>query len=135
MRAWPDLHASGWLETLLDVARERDYWAYLFDRSHRMGDAGSWDYAWQFACWRAGGLAAHPAVNLVTNIGFGADATHCTDPRHIGANVPSAPMAFPLRHPENVERDARADTALEAVLFSGQLGRLMTRLGARTRRS
>jgi hypothetical protein len=74
-------------------------------------------------------------TNLVTNIGFRADGTHATDPRQPGANVPTTPMRFPLRHPADVRRDEAADAALEDAMFSGHLGRLVTRLRARTQPS
>jgi hypothetical protein len=133
MSAWPALRDRGWLTTVLPERREREYWAYLFDRNCRLGRAGSWDYAWQLTCWMEGGLTIHPAVNLVTNIGFRPDGTHARDARQTGANIASAAMGFPMRHPSEVERDADADAALEAAMFSGQLNRLMRHLRDRTR--
>lgn len=133
MSAWPALRDDRWLETVLSERHEREYWTYLFDRNYRLAGAGSWDYAWQLACWRAGGLAIHPAVNLVTNVGFRPDGTHGKDPRQVGANAASAAMAFPLRHPADLARDVEADAALETAMFSGHLARLMRHLGNRAR--
>lgn len=134
MHDWPRLHAERWLDRRLESGREREYWSYLFDRDFHLGAMANWDYAWQFACWQADALAIHPTHNLVSNIGFGADATHCTDPRHVGASVPTRPMAFPLTHPPAVVRDVEADRALEERLFSGQLGRLLANVRRRIRR-
>jgi hypothetical protein len=133
MRRWPALREQEWLATMLSERREREYWTYLFDRNFQLGRAGSWDYAWQLSCWVERGLAIHPAVNLVTNIGFRPDGTHARDARQTGANVPSLAMTFPLRHPSVVERDADADASLEAAMFSGHLDRLMRHLRDRTR--
>jgi hypothetical protein len=38
--------------------------------------AYTWDYQWQLQVIKARGRCIHPYQNLVTNIGFGADATH-----------------------------------------------------------
>jgi hypothetical protein len=38
----------------------------------------TWDYPWTASVWFHGGLTVTPNVNLVSNIGFGPDATHTT---------------------------------------------------------
>ena len=42
------------------------------------GTPDSWAYRWTFACLANGGLTTLPNRNLVTNNGFGEDATHTT---------------------------------------------------------
>ena len=133
MSAWPGLKNDGWLATRLPDRRAREYWTYLFDRNKALGDAGSWDYAWQCSSWIADGLSIQPRVNLVTNIGFGPDGTHGTHPGQQGANTPAFPIPFPLVHPTVVAADTAADDALEHLLFGGQLQRLLDRIGARVR--
>jgi hypothetical protein len=39
-----------------------------------------WDYQWDYSRWTNNGLAIVPNVNLVENIGFGAQATHTAIP-------------------------------------------------------
>jgi len=90
----------------------------------RLGDAGEsryfvencapgsgqviWDYAWAFAQIARGLLTVIPSVSLVANIGFGAGATHTTR-RPVAALEETEPMAFPLRPPPSVTRDALYD--------------------------
>jgi hypothetical protein len=38
-----------------------------------------WDSLWQYTIWHAGGMSILPNKNLVTNIGFGKDATNTKD--------------------------------------------------------
>jgi hypothetical protein len=52
-------------------------WVTAFDQI-RFGRVDTWDYQWAFTCWKHGGYAVIPPRNLVTNVGFGADATHTT---------------------------------------------------------
>lgn len=66
-----------------------------------------WDYCWWISCMGAGGLCAVPRVNLITNEGFGADATHTQKKGNYQGEV--FPMDFPLRYPKRVERDRRFD--------------------------
>jgi hypothetical protein len=105
---WPELRESGWLEGLLRDRAARRFWREVFDRDHR-GEIDTWDFAWTFACWAQRGLTAQPAVNLVTNIGFGADATHTTNAASPLANVPAREIAFPLVHPAAVASDTALD--------------------------
>lgn len=44
----------------------------------------------------------------MSNIGFGAEATHTTGPSHLAAR-PAATLPFPLRHPLIVQADLSAD--------------------------
>ena len=46
-----------------------------------------------------GGLCINPAINLVTNIGFGPEAVSAKNPHDRLANIPTQSMSFPLQHP------------------------------------
>lgn len=119
-------------EEILGSERAVAYWQHLFDRTYGEGDA--WDRAWLFAGWLSGGLHAIPAVNLVSNVGFRADATN-TRPRlgSLLAELPAVPIGFPLEHPSAVERDREADERTERVLFSGVISQLFERVRAARR--
>ncbi|HSR32047.1 MAG TPA: hypothetical protein VLY63_15905 [Anaerolineae bacterium] len=73
------------------------------------GQAKTWAYQWLLTLEKQRGAAIVPNVNLVTNIGFGADATH-TKTLERYSMLPSQAMRFPLRHPRNVTLDRAADT-------------------------
>lgn len=60
------------------TAVERGFWRYNF-RSSGSGAFNTWDYQWNYACWRNAGLSVVPRVNLVENIGFGPSGTHITE--------------------------------------------------------
>jgi hypothetical protein len=83
------------------------YWSDIFDQVHK-GQIDSWAYPWTFSCWSQGGLTILPETNLVSNIGFGAEATH-TRGRTSKASLPAQEMKFPLRHPPFIIRDTTAD--------------------------
>lgn len=66
-----------------------------------------WDYLWWISCMGAGGLCAVPKVNLITNEGFGEDATHTQEQGDYQGEV--FPMDFPLVFPKQVVRDRNFD--------------------------
>jgi hypothetical protein len=95
--------------------RVKDVFAYeelyksridAYDGTYR-GLIDTWDYQWSFARAVQSGLSVVPAVNLVTNIGFGPDATHTRGNHATFQNVAAQPMKFPIRfHPYvAVDRD------------------------------
>jgi hypothetical protein len=128
MRGWPSARANGWLSSTLDPVIDARYWTYIFETNWAAGDAGHWDHTWLYTLWRHDRLAVHPAVNLVTNIGFDAESTHTRLTDSVAAHLPTTPMPFPLRHPVDVAVDADADRALDRRMFSGTIASLFARL-------
>lgn len=108
MRDWPAVRDSPWLEAHLGDRAVAAVFRRIFDNVHA-GRVDTWDSQWTYAVWRQGGLTALPSGNLVTNVGFGADATHTKADQSIYSRLPTVPMRFPLRHPEEVEPHAEAD--------------------------
>jgi hypothetical protein len=110
MKTWPADRESAWLRDLLIEDEVRATYRRAFDAVHE-GKVDTWDAQWQLAVWRSRGLVALPSVNLVSNLGFGESATHTKKADSPDANLPTAAMQFPLRHPPEIRRDAAADLA------------------------
>jgi hypothetical protein len=77
-----------------------------------------WDKQWLLAVKKSDGLAILPNVNLVSNIGFGGEATHTQEPSEF-ANIAAHEMKFPLIHPKKIKRDKAADYYTYTHLFGG----------------
>jgi len=88
----------------------------LLDRVKR-GEIDTWDYQWTACVWYHGGLTATPNVNLVTNIGFGPDATH-TVTSGDEEGLPIYPLGE-LTHPKKVEQNVSADRHVFNHNFGG----------------
>lgn len=116
MSRWPEMRTNGWLERFADGRASARYWTEIFD-AVRAGKIDTWDYQWVFACWAQGAFTALPAVNLVSNIGFHADATH-TKGGGPFANMETRELTFPLQHPADVCRDAEADAFTQRTMFA-----------------
>jgi hypothetical protein len=52
-----------------------NYWISIY-RDVQLGNIDTWDYQWNFAIHKANGLSIIPSQNLVSNLGFGPNATH-----------------------------------------------------------
>ncbi len=105
--AWPRVRDEGRLIDLVGSAEEAKYWSKIFERVYR-GEIDTWDYQWLFANWLQGRLNILPAVNLISNIGFGSGATHTTGGGEL-ANMAVESISFPLLHPLGFVRNVRAD--------------------------
>lgn len=104
---WPDYKKSSawkafWPNTLI-----RLYWTIIFDRVFD-GKIVTWDYPWTASVWRNNGLTVIPNVNLVSNIGFGPDATHTKTIDSLTANMVVAPMGS-TDDPTAISNDSEAD--------------------------
>lgn len=127
MSLWPAARDAGLLETMFADRAYVRWWSEIFDRVHA-GEIDTWDYQWVFACWAQRALSVMPATNLISNIGFGPEATH-TRRATAGADLPTAPMRFPLQHPPFTIRDACADSYSQRTVLRapGPLGRALRR--------
>lgn len=111
MALWPQIRDEGRMEDLFSNRSLVPFWREIFDRVHR-GEIDTWDHQFTFCCMLHHGLCIFPAVNLVSNIGFGADATHTRGNSKL-SEVPTGVMQFPLRHPSHMIRDVRSDRLTE----------------------
>jgi hypothetical protein len=120
MSRWPEARMKGYLKEIFDDRRVVEYWTNAFNRAFE-DQVDSWAYRWTLSTWLAGGLAILPAVNLVSNIGFGEGASH-TKGKGLLDSVPEKDITFPLIHPDNVVLDIDADRRTFEICFSQSLG-------------
>ena len=107
MQDWPQVRAEKCIAEHLDSQREYEFWRDIFDQQHANA-IDTWDFAWAYTCMKQGGLTILPNVNLVSNLGFGADATHTMDINSPLSNLPTESISR-LEHPETIERNNIAD--------------------------
>jgi len=71
--------------------------------------SNTWDYQWTYTIWLNKGICIIPSKNLITNIGFGSEATHTFDVTSKFANVKRHEIKFPLKHPDLIIVNKQAD--------------------------
>jgi hypothetical protein len=133
LKLWPMLRNTSWLLDILGDPRIVAFWSEKFDMNYKLGiRVVGWDWPWLFACWANHGLSIMPSVNLVSNIGFGEDATHTKKPDR-RFNFPTAEMNFPLNHPLYMIRDTEAEVSvIEGLGLSLEPSDLYHRLRRKT---
>jgi hypothetical protein len=122
MAAWPALRESNWLLELWQDTSMVNYWRGIFDAAH-LGTINSWDYQWLFASWQHYHLNIVPNSNLISNIGFGENATHTREASNKLSNMKTASLNFPLKHPSQIVIDKEADRFTMQYVFNYLAGK------------
>lgn len=87
----------------------RTYWKAMMDEVYYPDETDIWDYQWSYAIWKNRSLCITPALNLISNVGFGPDATHTKWEPDAMNNMPRFELKFPLRHPSAIRANRKAD--------------------------
>lgn len=69
----------------------------------------TWDYQLALTIWKKDGINIVPQENLVTNIGYGRDATHTTQSSDPFSNIPLGRLRE-ITHPDKIEVHPAADS-------------------------
>jgi hypothetical protein len=127
---WPQIRDEGWLRDIFGKNNNVEkYWTRIFNSVYD-NEIESWAYRWTYSCWMQSGLTILPNVNLVTNIGFGDQATH-TRYKTSKADQPRFSIQFPLNYPPYIIRDVKADCFTEQDHYGISLTKAVKRLIAR----
>jgi hypothetical protein len=116
MSQWPERRAAGWLDRYLDNSKAVRFWTRVFDDTYE-GRNSSWAYRWTYSAWVNDAFTLIPAVNLISNIGFGDHATHNLNKKNRFAALPLEQMEFPLRHPPGLVHNETADAFTQKTMF------------------
>jgi hypothetical protein len=93
---------------------ERRYWRYVWNNSEEID---TWDTLWSYAVQSRGLSAVNPTRNLISNIGFGNEATYATDDPFGIAARPLEGMQFPLVHPRSTSNDTEIDARVSLLVY------------------
>lgn len=113
---WGTGRRLGFLSRHCATLDERLCWLDNFDRVADPAENTVWDYQWLFAMWRHGGVCLSPSGNLVSNVGFGGDATHTVE-QNENHDLETRPMAFPLAHPDTLAIDLGLQEAIRRRFY------------------
>ncbi len=125
-RAWkfyslrlPEWNAKSdefWLCNILIKPESVRYWKQAFDSAVHW-NVDTWDNQWFYAVWSQNGLAVMPNANLISNLGFGEDATHTGNRNSPWACHPHQELRLPLIHPVAPIPNRKADLFIETKVF------------------
>jgi len=106
MDGYQDFKIDNKVKQIFKSEEEQQYWIKIFDAVHN-GQIDTWDFQWFYTIWKCNGLCIVPNVNLISNIGFGKDATH-TKSKDNTANMKVGKLVE-LQHPKFVGINEEAD--------------------------
>lgn len=112
---WPTFRNNDGLTTWFANPQDRAGWTQRIDDvfSKRLD---TWDIQWAYACLRSGGVSLMSTNNLVSNLGFGAEATH-TRVWSSRAEMALRPLTGPTDHPQTLAFDPALEEDLQKRLY------------------
>ena len=118
IKFWPEWsNSKAWLNYMPDKVERKD-WKKIFDQVYA-GQIDSWAYPWTASTWYKNGLTATPNINLVSNIGFGDEATHTKLKNHKLSNRQTMELNH-ITHPKQIIIDKEADRFAFDYAFGGK---------------
>lgn len=106
------------LEKRFSNLEEKNYWRNIY-KNFRSGHYDTWDFQFLFKMWEKNGKCIIPNKNLVSNIGFGNNATHTTninDP----ASKKSLQQISKIIHPTTRDISKKADRFFFTSYLKGE---------------
>ena len=117
---FPETEREHWMQRIFTDPDVADRWEYKF-RQYYKHLINSWDGQWAFTVLVNHGLAINPKTNLITNIGFDAEATHLTTSVIVNnnplANISTSSLTMPLTHPSAFIVNTEADAYSQREVF------------------
>ncbi len=113
MKLFPEALETNFLNNIFSNPKHLLYWKNQFQRVFDDRNKTYWDYQWLLTRWIQNGLGIIPSVNLVSNIGFGVDATHTFGDDNPLANLDLKELTFPLKHPPFLIRNIELDNLIQ----------------------
>ena len=104
---WLNFYKLGLMNYIFEDSSEIEYWTKTLNAVFIHKTLDSWATVWGFSCWSQNGLTILPNKNLVSNIGFGNDATH-TSASNRFSNLATKSL-MDISHPPFVVRHKLAD--------------------------
>lgn len=125
-RVWDqyDVNISDWMDNkskLIDSVSEhkntRRFWSLVLQGVYDF-KIDTWDYQLSYIILKNHGKCIIPKYNLVSNIGFGPNATHTHDANDGLANRGAHNIKFPIAHPKNRSSNRVIDDFFDNNRFS-----------------
>jgi FkbM family methyltransferase len=119
MKIWDKPENRKKIRQAMNDRYQWNYREWLYNETY-LGNKDTWDYQWESYRLFHGQLSVIPAVNMIQNLGFGADATHTTQlTSHL--ILPAQEIPFPLVHNPNIVPDDSYDRLLRPPIPSSSM--------------
>jgi len=113
---FPEFKKNKYINNILKDSLAQKFWLSNFENVY-LGYIDTWDYQWCFTTWLNRGISVIPTVNLIANIGFGADATHTVDSHNKLSKMRTEDICRNLIHPESMIPNVIYDNLSSKYLY------------------
>lgn len=107
IKSFSQFKTNNTIAAILPDRKMQKHWLKLFQTVYDNA-LDTWDFQWVYTVWELKGMSIIPNENLVTNIGFGEEATHTRDSEHVLAENKSGSIKE-IIHPEKIKINEEAD--------------------------
>lgn len=108
MSDWDNSKPKAFLKAYNPNKKELKFWMSIFNQS-AADSIDNWDYQWTYHIWKSGGTCIVAAKNLVSNIGFGENATHTKNVHPLFSCREQIPLDNSFIHPNSLATLEMAD--------------------------
>lgn len=115
IETYPSFKANNRIADIFPQSTYQKMWMQKFEDLYNGKITTAWDYQWAYALMCNHGLAIIPNTNMITNIGFGEDATHTFINSPLAAK-PRTEMGE-ITHPQFIIPDTRATVWIMKFCF------------------
>ncbi len=119
IKDWPRIKSKRIHYSFFSSIKEAKKWELLWDKCFN-NLIDTWDYQFYLSQLINNGVSIVPAKNLVSNIGFGEQATHTKIDIYSISNYPTITQSFPLKHPEIVSVNTNEDLKFSNFLLASK---------------
>ena len=113
---WPEIKKKKLLTNMNWSWYERFIQKKKYNDQYNSNRHDIWDYQWHLAVFSNNGLTIVPKINLISNIGFGKDATHTKEYRKSCTEIETGTIKFPLQHPVKLIADKNVDDVYSKII-------------------
>lgn len=130
--SYPLMKEQNMLKDIFPNKKEYDIYIDIYDRVYE-GLIDTWDYQWRYCLLINDAKSIIPNINMISNIGFGEDATHSKKIRP-EANRKRGDLSFPLVHPvyiaNNIEDDnKKRNKLIKEYSYIGIISNIIREVG------
>lgn len=120
VKFWPSFKKTHQFSRLAGSGNAKRYWIHSVNEVYK-GKIDTWDFQFSMLNWINNQVTVVPNKNLISNIGFGINATHTQIENHDLSKLETTQMIFPLTHPSTMSVDNDYDYELSHKFFNMSL--------------
>jgi hypothetical protein len=109
------INNTEFIDKLFKNNKHSSYWIDVFKKMKNQ-EIDTWDYQWTLTLWSNKQLSISPNINLISNIGFGAEATHTTSAESEFSKLQAYELVL-KNHPKDIIRNYQADEYTSKMVF------------------